>query len=256
MTKESVERFYDQLSKQYNKTHSSRFVDKVFEYFLFKYLPKKKNLRILDTGGGIGRFSFPLIRKDHSVVLTDISAGMLNKAKEIANNLELKNIEFFEESVTNMKNQTDGGFDVVILMNGVLDYCENHKKALSEVYRVLKNRGIVIGTVNNRFSYTTINVLLEEGNIEGFKRSFQTGDRFKRFPIHDFTLKELKKELTKKKFKIINIFGPINLLRKWEYSNLITDKNEKDMLAIQIDFAKKKEYINNSTDFLFIAKKL
>lgn len=255
MVKEKVERFYDRFSEQYNKTHLSRFVDKVFEYFLFNYLPKNRNLKILDAGGGIGRFSFPLVKKGYSVVLTDISIGMLNKAKEIASNSRLKNIEFFKESVTNMRNQRGESFDVVLLMNGVLDYCKNYRKALKDVHRVLKNNGIAIGSVNNRFIYTTINVLLEEGDVTRFKRSFRTGNRFKKFPIHDFTLEELKKELAKAKFKIIDILGPTNLLRKWEYNKLVTYNNEKDMLILQIDFAKRREYVNNSTDFLFIAKK-
>lgn len=256
MVKEKVERFYDSLSKQYEIDHSSRFVDKIFEHFLFQYLPKKENLRILDAGGGIGRFSFPLAKKRHLITLTDISAGMLSKARKITSDFGLKTIKFFKESITDMKNQKDDIFDVVLMMNGVLDYCKNHKKALKEAHRVLKDKGILIGTVNNRFIYTTMNILLEKKRVEAFKKAFNTGNMFKKFPIHNFTLKELEEELTNAGFGIINILGPTNLLRKWEYNNLVTKDNEKKVLSLQIEFAKKKEYINNSTDFLFVVKKL
>ncbi|MEM4605571.1 MAG: class I SAM-dependent methyltransferase [Candidatus Pacearchaeota archaeon] len=256
MTKEKVEEFYDILSEHYEIDHSTRFVDNVFEHFLYRYLPKQKNIKILDAGGGIGRFSFPLAKKGHLITLTDISIGMLNKAKKIASNCELETVKFFKESVTDMKNQEDNSFDLVLMMNGVLDYCRDHKKALKEVYRVLKKSGILIGTVNNRFIYATINVLLEEKKIEEFKKTFETGNMFKKFPIHNFTSEELKEELINAGFEIIDILGPTNLLRKWEYESIVNKDNEEKLLSLQIEFAKKKEYLNNSTDFLFIAKKL
>jgi len=256
MSKEKVEKFYDALSKNYAITHSSRFVDKIFEHFLFLYIPKKENLRILDAGGGVGRFSFPLARKGHLITLTDISEGMINKAKEIAGRLKLNNIVFIKESVTDMKNQSNNSFDVVLMMNGVLDYCQKYKKALKEAYRVLKKRGYLIGTVNNRFIYSTVNVLLEKKSVEKFKKAFKTGNKFKKFPIHNFTLEELKMELINAGFKIIDILGPTNLLRKWEYEKAVTKNKEKELLLIQIEFAKRKDLINNSSDFLFIAKKV
>ena len=256
MTKENlVEKFYNKLSKSYEKSHSSRFVDKIFEYFLFKYIPGRKNLRILDVGGGIGRFSFPLVEKGYDVTLTDISEGMLNKAKQISKQLGL-NLRFFKESVTNMKHQKSEYYDVVLVMNGVLDYCSNYKKALKELHRVLKNKGRLIGTVNNRLIYGVVNILLEEKDINKFKKFYKKGNRFKKFPIHDFTLEELKEALTSSEFKIIEILGPTNLLRKWECEKVVTKNNEKKFLKLQIEFAKRKELLNNSTDFLFIAERL
>ncbi len=255
MLKEEVEEFYDIFSKNYPKLHSSRFVDKIFEYFISRYLPPKEKLIILDAGGGIGRFSFPLAKRAYKIILTDISIGMLNKAKEIADNLGFKNIKFFKESVTNMKNQKNDEFDVVLLMNSILDYCSDHKKALREVFRVLRKYGVVLGTVNNRLIYTTTNILLEKKDVKEFEKAFETGNYPKRFLIHDFTLEELRKELTEAGFKIINILGPTNLLRKWEYEDIVNKENEKDILNSQIKFTQKKEYLNNSSDFFFIAKK-
>lgn len=260
--KEVVEKYYDKVSEDYDKTHSKRFVDDIFEHFMIRYLPKRKKLNILDAGGGIGRFSFPLVKSGHKIVLTDISKGMVEKAKKLAKKEKLRNIDFFKESVTDMKNQKNNSFDVVLLMNGVLDYCKDYKKALRGVKRVLKKRGILIGTVNNRFVYSTTNILIPydknlQKNIQKFKNTFRTGN-YKSpsgWITHDFNLEELKKELDKQIGKTIEIFGVTNLVRKWEYPNILTKENWKDLLRLQIKFAKKKEFINNSNDFLFIAEK-
>ena len=256
MIKTEVEKFYDKSSKNYEKTHAKRFVDEIFEHFIIDFLPKKKGLRILDAGGGIGRFSFPLTTA-HNVVLTDISSGMLNKAKKLAKKLRIENMGIFRESVTNMSNQSDKSFDVVLVMNGILSYCGNHKKALNEICRVLKPGGMIIGTVNNRFIYCTTHEL-KEGNVKLFRKTIATGNRIERginFWTHDFDLNELKKELQKSKFEIIDILGPTNLLRKWEYPEAVNKNNWKDFVELQINWANKKEYIHNSNDFLFVARK-
>lgn len=254
MVKCNVEEFYDGLSESYKKTHSDRFVDRIFEKIILEYLPKEK-FNLLDAGGGIGRFSIDLSKRCKRIVITEISHKMLNEAKKIAESKNVKNITFYHESVTDMKNQPNKFFDVIFLINGVLDYCGDHKKALLEAYRALKKNGLVIGTVNNRLIYATANMLLETKDTKRFLEMFKTGDYAKKFPIHDFTYDELIKVI-EGSFKVINILGPTNLLRKWEYENVVNESNREELLKIQLEFSKKKEYINNSTDFLFIAKKI
>jgi|SRR3989344_6253844 len=257
-----IEEFYNILSKKYEKEHAKRFCDDVLEYFLLKFLPKKKKLGILDAGGGIGRFSFPLAKKRYGIVLTDISEGMLKEAKRIANKSNLQNITFLKESIIDMNNQKDNSFDIVLVMNAILDYCGDHKKALREIFRVLKPNGILMGNVNNRYIYSTTHEL-KEGDFKEFEKVMKTGNRYiiwggaKTGHItHEFTLEELKNDFNKTGFKIINILGVFNLLGKYaEPKWLNNPKKRKKYLELQIKYAQKKEYLNNSWDFFFVAKK-
>lgn len=255
MGQDQVERFYDSLSKEYAQTHYSRFVDKVFEHFLFFYLPKKKNLKILDGGGGTGRFSFPLAKKGHNVLLLDISYGMLNKAMDISKKLNLKGIKFVKGSVTEMNRIEPDSMDVVLMMNSVLDYCSDPKKALKMANYVLKRNGTIIGTVNNRIIYMPSDILLEKSPSKLHRRLFETGDYHHKFIIHNFTVDELTDSLKKARFKVVDIIGPTNLLRKWEYEDAVNKNNEDTFYSIQLHYARMKEYLNNSSDFMFIAKK-
>ena len=87
MVKE-VESFYDKISGNYSN-HEDRICDRIVEHFIIDNIPKNKTLKILDAGGGIGRFSEPLLKKGHQVVLTELSKGMLNKAKNKLKSLTL-----------------------------------------------------------------------------------------------------------------------------------------------------------------------
>ncbi len=259
MTKEKeVEQFYTKISKQYYKLHNKRFCDELLEFFINKYLSKKK-LKILDVGGGIGRFAIPLAKKKHEVILSDISQGMLNNAKKIATKQNVI-LTYVKESVINLK-YDNNSFDVVLVMNAILDYCGDHEKALKEIHRILKPNGLLIGSVNNRFIYAASHEL-KEGDLNLFKKSMKTGDRYitwggtkKGHWTHEFTLKELEKSLKKQKFNVIDILGIFNLLGKYADVSKLAKNKLKKLFNLQIEYAQKDEYLNNSGDFFFVAKK-
>src|SRR3989338_4310324 len=191
-----VESFYDKISEDY-ESHNNRVCDKILEHFILVNLPQGKKLRILDAGGGTGRFSAILLKKGHNITFSELSEGMLNKAKH---NLEsFPGVQFVKESVIDMKNQENNSFDIVLMMNGVLDYCGDHNKAISEIHRVLRKGGLFLGSVNNRLVYCKNHELKEE-NYNLFEANMKGGDRYitwggltERHISHEFTLEELKK---------------------------------------------------------------
>lgn len=254
MVKE-VEAFYDKIAAKYSD-HDDRVCDMIIEHFIIENLPKNKTLKILDAGGGTGRFSEPLLKKGHKVILTELSSEMLNKAK---NKLKsYPNIYFIKNSVINMVEFKDESFDVVIMINAILDYCGDHKKAMQEVHRILKNGGLLIATVNNRLLYCKSHEL-KEGDYDLFRKNMKTGDRYivwggqeKGHISHEFTLDELKNSLTKNGFNIKKLLGIFNLIDKYEMNYI---KNKSEFIKLQIEFAEKEEYINNSQDFFFVAEK-
>lgn len=250
-----VESFYDNVAENYSD-HDDRVCDKIVEYFIIENLPEKKPLKILDAGGGTGRFSEPLLKKEHKVVLTELSAEMLNKAKEKLRSYD--NIEFIKNSVTNMKEFKDDSFDVVIMINAILDYCGDYNKAMQEAYRILKKGGLLIATVNNRFLYCKSHEL-KEGDFDLFRKNMKTGNRYivwggqeKGHISHEFTLDELKNALEKNRFNIKKILGIFNLMDKYEMDDV---NNKEEFIKLQIEFAEREEYINNSQDFFFVAEK-
>jgi ubiquinone/menaquinone biosynthesis C-methylase UbiE len=249
-----VETFYDNVAEDYSD-HDDRVCDKITEHFIIDNLPEK-SLKILDAGGGTGRFSEPLLKKEHKVVLTELSAEMLNKAKEKLGSYN--NVEFVKNSVTNMIEFKDESFDIVIMINAILDYCGDYNKAIQEAYRILKKGGLLIATVNNRFLYCKSHEL-KESDFGLFRKNMKTGNRYivwggqeKGHISHEFTLDELKNALEKNQFNIKKLLGIFNLMDKYEMDEV---KNKEDFIKLQIEFAEKEEYINNSQDFFFVAEK-
>ncbi len=258
---EEVEIFYDSVSRNYYENHIGRFCDEILEYFIFHFIPRPSR-RLLDLGGGAGRFTIPLAKAGYDVTLLDVSNGMLKTAERVAfkNNVKLSCVK---GSVTDLRSFESKPFDVIVSVNSVLNYCDNYRKALAETFKILKSGGTFVGSVNNLFAYSTSNEL-KEGNIKLFEESMLTGNRRiswgsirKSHITHEFTYVELFSALKRAGFTKIRILGPFNLLGKYFQSKTFLNKiNKQEFFKLQLKYAQKSEYVNNSTDFFFICKRL
>jgi ubiquinone/menaquinone biosynthesis C-methylase UbiE len=114
----------------------------------FRYLQKKtillaglqSNSNFLDIGCGTGwavRYTASLSKEQGNFVGIDMSEGMIAKAKENATGI--KNISFYKASSEELPLESNY-FDVVICTMSFHHYL-NPEKALSEAYRVLKQKG-------------------------------------------------------------------------------------------------------------------
>jgi hypothetical protein len=76
------------------------------------------------------------------------------------------------------------------------------------------------------------------------------GGQRKGHSSHEFTLEDLKKALSTH-FKVEKILGIFNLLNKYEINSV---KKREEFIKLQIEYAQKEEYINNSQDFFYCKK--
>lgn len=103
---------------------------------------KVNNLNILDIGCGAGTLSFYLAGKGHRITGIDISQKAINECKKSAKKIKLKNTEFVRVSFPEefvLKKQFDE-----IIFTEVIEHISNDRKALKEIYKLLKPNGILI----------------------------------------------------------------------------------------------------------------
>jgi ubiquinone/menaquinone biosynthesis C-methylase UbiE len=143
MEKDLVEQYKDSTNLKIRINLHDRYgVNKCgwFNWIFDKINLKPKN-RILEVGCGNGelwRESKGKIPKDTHIVLSDISAGMINDARENLKNL--KDMVQFEIIDCNELPYENESFDVIIA-NHMLFYIKDKEKAFSEIKRVLKTGG-------------------------------------------------------------------------------------------------------------------
>jgi len=98
--------------------------------------------RVLDCAAGTGEFSLAVAKRAESVLCTDLSMSMLERARRKTKRRGLTNLEFAQRDVTALPDQ-DGSFDVVIAAN-VLHLLPRPEQAVVELWRVTAPGGRLI----------------------------------------------------------------------------------------------------------------
>lgn len=100
------------------------------------------NAEVLECAAGTGAISVVVAPQAKSVLCTDLSLTMLEKARQKAKGAGLRNITFAERNLLSLP-ESDARFDVVIAAN-VIHLLDNPYDAIAELWRVTKNDGLLI----------------------------------------------------------------------------------------------------------------
>ena len=113
--------------------------------FIRKHLPARS--RVLDIGGGPGRYAIALAGEGHRVMLADLSPDLLELARqEIARAGVVENIEaVLEMDAQAMSRLADGSFDAVLALGPFYHLLtpEGRDRAAREIQRILVSGGML-----------------------------------------------------------------------------------------------------------------
>jgi len=165
----------------------------------------KPESALLELGCGTGYFTKEIAKTGANIIAIDISPELLKIAE---NNVQCQNVSFKEENAYNMT-FGDNQFDY-ILGSSVLHHLDI-KKAISEIYRILKDGGIIAFTEPNMMNPQ---IALQK-NIPYIKRKL--GDSpdetaFFRWNISRMLKKQGFKKIEIKTFDFLHPAIPPNLI--------------------------------------------
>jgi len=183
--------------------------------FLKKYLPKKG--LILDAGGGPGRYTIKLAKKNYNVTLLDLVPENLKIAKKQIKKAKVENKvkEIVEGSIIDLSKFKDNSFDAVICLGGPLSHVgpeKNRKKAISELIRVAKKNALIFISVMGKFGVLMNSLRIRQNDIKlkSFEKLYKDGEDNiwrKKGYCHFFTAEEFENSLKKENIRIIDKIG-------------------------------------------------
>jgi len=121
----------------------------VTKHFIYKYT--SPNSRIIDIGGGPGRYTIDLLENNHCVCLVDLSPQLLDKAKSEIDKRNLSQLleNIFERNATNLAQIKSNTYDPTLLMGPLYHLTEytDRKLALLEALRVTRPGGYIFSSI-------------------------------------------------------------------------------------------------------------
>jgi len=219
MSEQRVKNYYTgQVRREWRRLVRDAYHHLEFEttlHFLEKYLPKHG--RILDAGGGPGRYTIELAKRGYEIVLLDMTLANLEFAQRQIKRARVQDnvAEIVEGSIVDLSRFPSNSFDAVICLGGPLSHILDRRKraqAISELTRVAKKGAPILVSVMSRLGLLVVVLSLFPHEIElpQFKRARDRGDidgTTGFTACHFFFPEELRQAFTNKRLKILGMAG-------------------------------------------------
>lgn len=135
------QKYYQRFFSKYSKSEFKKYVNWADGWirFLDRYVDIKngKNRTLLEIGASMGYFSRIFKDRGFNVYGSDISSYIVEKARSIQND-----IQFFELDIEKHIKK-DKKFDYIVAFE-VLEHLEYPKKALKNIFKMLKDNGTLV----------------------------------------------------------------------------------------------------------------
>ncbi|MBI1996728.1 MAG: metalloregulator ArsR/SmtB family transcription factor [Deltaproteobacteria bacterium] len=132
--------YFESVAGDWERIRRSFFADRVTSLAIAKLLPR--NLVVADVGCGTGSLSFELARFARKVIGIDLSGEMLRRAREVAKEREIRNVDFRRADALKLPLDSRSVDAVFCVM--VLHFLPDPERAIAELCRVTRRGGSVI----------------------------------------------------------------------------------------------------------------
>ncbi|MFM7201000.1 MAG: class I SAM-dependent methyltransferase [Myxococcota bacterium] len=214
---DTIAQCYDSVAPTYDQSENAALAQKLiwqtYEHLTWKpveaLLPPDRSLRILDAGGGGGKFSARFAALGHAVTVLDLSPGMVELARQKLEAEGLATLASFVVGNVLALPFPDASFDLVFCEGDPVSYClEQYPRAMAELVRVARPGAPVILGVDSRYDHLVLGALQAEDKT-GALALMNSGRSTCPYglPVHTFTFEELHAGMHQAGAVVDEIFG-------------------------------------------------
>jgi len=172
---EEIQAYYDRVADVYDERAAANpylaVLDHVTWKWIRRYLPADKGSRILDAGGGTGKWAIPLAKLGYRVTLLDISTEMLRTAREKVEEQGLGHLISIRQGDMEETDYPPEFFDLILCEGDAFGLTPHPAKALYEFKRILKVNGTISLNICNHYKLLPL-MIQRMANLEDVQKYF------------------------------------------------------------------------------------
>ena len=226
---------YD-YKKEFWENVDCEYEDQADRMAIRKLLPKRMD-KFADIGGGYGRLANEYLKRAHKVYIFDYSKSELKQAKEIyGDKIETKAGDIYKLPFKD--NELDG-----LMMIRVTHHLKYMKKAMAELYRVLKPGGVaVIEVANKRTLPKMVRFVTRRSKVNPFDKKVANYKDISKDGFYNYHPKYVEEIFNKTGFnteKVLSVsnFRSKKLKKVFGTENLVKMENGAQQILAPIRFA-------------------
>jgi len=252
LKRDQISSCYSDLAKA-GKFPDGTYLHKTFLQMIDSEINLSEKLNVLDAGGGAGYFGLHFASLGHKVTISDITFEALKVAKYRSN--EINHIKTAVGDIENLP-FSDDIFDFALCIF-VFSHLNNPNKAMSELCRVLKNKGKLIVSFENRYWHAIVQGLIEK--YEDANSLFTTEiPIIKAYeilpPVRLYTISEIENICYENNLKITAIKGTRFITAYQEHIKNIGTTDTERLMINDHNAMKFEDLMSNNRDLLPLAR--
>jgi ubiquinone/menaquinone biosynthesis C-methylase UbiE len=208
---------YDDVDEQLYWVLSDIFFKEVLKREIPALFADKQEVRLLDAGAGTGRwtlFFYELFRQWFVISgdLIDINAQMLEQARKKISKAGLdERFLCWEGDIEEMLEMKNGYYDIALSFYNVISFVDNPQKALASIAEKLKEEGVHISIVANKYHAYYFSLLTNQLDELDMIRAHSKVRFNKQMPyIHCFSPEELRELYLRSGYRKVKVIGGPN----------------------------------------------
>ena len=240
-------------------------------HYMKKYLPSTGH--VLDNGAGPGKYAMELAKLGYYVTLSDLTPNLVDFARDKASEMGLSAMfrGFHSLNAKHLQGIPDESFDASLMMGPLyhLQVEADRIAAVSELYRVTKNDGIVFVAFQSRMRMLLTSLLYPNAwkphdNMAAIQHFVDEGifnhtDAGRFTGAYYYNVEDIKPFMESQGFVTLDLIGSSNLgaLLTNEQKQYWSDRGEKDeFIELLIQLARDPSVLGVSSHLLYIGRKV
>ncbi len=234
--------YYARMARQYDESYDDVWWKTLYDGLTWAHIRPCLPARglVLDAGGGTGKWSIRMAEEKSAIfiVLLDISREMLAVAREKLLRERLAGrVWLVEADICAMPFRPEV-FDFALAEGDPISYCDDPRRAVEELFRVLKPGSYAQAGVDSLFAI--VRRLMHEGRIDEAEQVLREGrftSSLEGFRWWVFTPRSLRELFEEAGFEVIKISGKLVLSPPSEKLRKALGDEEKARKALELELS-------------------